>query len=126
MTMRDLATTVVCMSTGLLASGPVAAQAPRDNCVGLGTPKPGVEYRYRLADSRGTTSDFTSVWEEVTPTSSRVRTTPARGGAIEYVSRYRIVNDVSVIEETVQSNAGTTTFSPGVVGDPFGRACANR
>jgi hypothetical protein len=48
------------------------------------------------------------------------------GRAIEYVSRYRIVDDVSVIEETAQSDAGTTMFAPGVVGDPFGRACTGR
>lgn len=124
--MRGLATSIVVTAAGLLSSSPAAAQARGGNCVPLGTPKPSLEYSYRLSDSRGTSSDFSSVWEEVTPTSSRVRTTRARGGAIEYVSRYRVVDDVSVIEETVQSDAGTTTFAPGVVGDPFGRACAGR
>ena len=128
MTMRGLATAAVFAAAGVPCSGgPVRAQVPAGNCVALGTPKPALEYSYRLSDSRGTSSDFASVWDEVTPTASRVRTTRAgRGGAIESASRYRIVDDVTVIEETAQSDAGTTTFSPGVVGDPFGRACAGR
>jgi hypothetical protein len=108
----------------LLAPAAAGAQARGGNCVAIGTPKPALEYVYRLTDSRGTSSDFRTVWDEITRTQSRSRTTRGRGGDVESISRYRIVDDVSVIDETSQSDAGTTTFAPGVVGDPFGRACA--
>src|SRR5262245_63276690 len=89
---------------------PGGQSAGGGNCVAIGTPKPSVEYSYRLTDSRGTSSDFTTVWDEITPTGSRSHTTRGRARPIEYVSRYRIVDDVSVLDETVQSDAGTTTF----------------
>ena len=124
--MRALTTFTMLTAMGLVPlSGRAAAQARGGNCVAIGTPKPSVEYNYRLTDSRGTSNDFTTVWDEITPTASRSRTTRGRS-RIEYVSRYRIVDDVSVIEQTVQGDAGTTTFAPGVVGDPFGRACTGR
>jgi hypothetical protein len=111
------------------------AQAGGGNCVSLGTPKPATEYSYRLTDSRGPSFDYTNVWEEVTRTGSRVRATRSGpgGGTSRNASRHRIVDDVSMIEETVQNGtaggtvfSNTTTFAPGVVGDPFGRACAGR
>src|SRR5262245_10044572 len=108
--MRTLTIPMLLTAMGLLAGGrEAAAQAGGGNCVAIGTPKPAAEYSYRLTDSRGSTSDFTTVWDEVTPMGSRSRTTRGRGAAIEYVSRYQIVGDVSVIEETRQSDAGTTT-----------------
>ena len=111
---------------GVALSGTLASGQARADCVSLGIPKPSLEYLYRLTDSRGTTSDYRTVWEEVTETASRSRTTRGRGTAIESVMRYRVVDDVSVIDETRQSDAGITLFAPGVVGDPFGRACAGR
>jgi len=124
--MRTLTIVIMLMALGLVPHGAAAAQVRGGNCVAIGTPKPNVEYSYRLTDSRGTSSDFTTVWDDITATASRSRTTRGRGRAIESVLRYRVADDVSVIEETTQSDAGTTTFAPGVVGDPFGRACAGR
>jgi hypothetical protein len=123
-------------TAALLAQGRVDAQGrtvvANADCVTLGTPKPALKYTYRLTGARGTTSEYTNQWDEVTATGSRMRTTRA-GGTSNNVSRHRVVDDVSVIEETTSSGtdatgafSSTTIFEPGVVGDPFGRACAGR
>ena len=99
-------------------------------CVEIGTPKPALVFTYRLTLSTGIVSQFTHQWESVTPTGSRVRVNGSRG--IEIVAnRHRIVNDASVIERTTKANARgtvteTTTFQPGLVGDPAFRACVGR
>ena len=100
----------------------------------LGTPNPSLTYTY-IRTERGATVEYSTQWEEVTDTGSRQRTTRAGrgGGTSNNVSRHRVENDVSIILETVQSGTdgsgpftSTTVFEPGVVGDPFGRACAGR
>jgi hypothetical protein len=114
--------------TAAPAQAKVAKAAP--GCVDIGTPRPALVFTYRLTVSTGTTSQFTHQWESVTPTESRVRVHGTRG--IEIVAnRHRIVNDASVIERTTKANANgavteTTTFQPGIVGDPAFRACVGR
>lgn len=123
------------VAVAAIVSPRAAAQQPRAaDCVVIGTPKPALTYTYSRTE-RGATVEYSTQWEEVTATGSRQRTTRAGrgGGTSNNVSRHRVENDVSIIQETVQSGAGeggaftsTTTFEPGVVGDPFGRACAGR
>jgi hypothetical protein len=117
-----------------LPGAPAAAQVRPADCVALGTPNPSLTYTY-VRTERGTTVEYSTQWEEVTDTGSRQRTTRAGrgGGTSNNVSRHRVENDVSIIQETVQSGTGgtgpftsTTVFEPGVVGDPFGRACTGR
>jgi hypothetical protein len=117
-----------------LGSAPVATQVRAANCVALGTPNPSLTYTY-VRTERGATVEYSTQWEEVTDTGSRQRTTRAGrgGGTSNNVSRHRVENDVTIIRETVQSGTdgsgaftSTTVFEPGVVGDPFGRACAGR
>jgi hypothetical protein len=136
--MRTSSSAVVAILTAIgvaLGSAPPAAQVrAADNCVALGTPNSSLTYTY-VRTERGATVEYSTQWEEVTDTGSRQRTTRAGrgGGTSNNVSRHRIENDVSVIQETVQSGSdgsgaftSTTVFEPGVVGDPFGRACAGR
>ena len=117
-----------------LDSAPAATQVRSGNCVALGTPNPSLTYTYVRTD-RGATVEYSTQWEEVTDTGSRQRMTRAGrgGGTSNNVSRHRVENDVSIIQETVQSGTdgsgaftSTTTFEPGVLGDVFGRACAGR
>jgi hypothetical protein len=115
-------------------SASAATQVRAADCVALGTPKPTLTYTY-IRTERGASVEYATQWEEVTDTGSRQHTTRAGrgGGTSNNVSRHRVENDVSIIQETVQSGAdgsgaftSTTVFEPGVVGDPFGRACAGR
>jgi hypothetical protein len=115
-----------------LDSAPAATQVR--SCVALGTPNPSLTYTYARTE-RGATVEYSTQWEEVTDSGSRQRTTRAGrgGGTTNNVSRHRVENDVSIIQETVQSGTdsgaaftSTTVFEPGVVGEPFGRACAGR
>ena len=99
-------TAAMLAAMGLAAgSGPAAAQ-PRANCVALGTPNPSLTYTY-IRTERGASVEFATQWEEVTPTGSRQRTTRAGrgGGSSNNVSRHRIENDVSIIQETVQNGS---------------------
>lgn len=103
--------------------------APLD-CVTLGVPKPSLAYTYEHTQTTGKGSRYTDRWESVTSTSSRVRVT-RQGGTQINVLDYRIVNDVSVLARARQLNASggvidTTSFGPGLIGDPAFRACAGR
>jgi hypothetical protein len=121
---------VLARSTADAAQGARAKLLPASACVDIGTPKPTLVYTYRLTVSTGSVSQFTHQWESVTRTESRVRVNGSRG--IEIVgNRHRIVNDASVIDRTTKANANgvvteTTTFQPGLVGDPAFRACIGR
>jgi len=106
----------------------MAQAAP--GCVDIGTPKPAVVFTYRLTLSTGIVSQYTHQWESVTPTGSRMRVNGSKGLEI-VANRHRIVNDASVIERSTKANARgvvteTTTFQPGLVGDPAFRACVGR
>jgi len=133
--MRMSSAVAILAAIGVGLPGALAAVQVRPaDCVALGTPNPSLTYTY-VRTERGTTVEYSTQWEEVTDTGSRQRTTRAGrgGGTSNNVSRHRVENDVSIIQETVQSGTdgtgpftSTTVFEPGVVGDPFGRACAGR
>lgn len=115
-------------------AGPAMLAQTANDCVTIGTPKPSLEYTYRRTASKGGPSDYSHRWEEVTTTGSRVRTTGPRTGDVSVtVNRHHIVDDVSVIDASTASGTNasgpyvnTTTYQPGVVGDPAFRACAGR
>jgi hypothetical protein len=114
-----------------IVSGRLTAQAPRGgDCVKIGTPKASVGYSYERRDSSGTVSRYTHYWEEITVNGSRLRTVLGPKVVVQ-VNRHHIDDDVSVIDSTSSTESGggaknTTTFQPGVVGDPAFRACAGR
>lgn len=136
--MNSLRLTVWCLAMASAALVPPVGAETQANadCIEIGKPQPTLGYTYRRRDSRGGASEYTNRWDEVSATGSRVRTTrhgPGAGGALVQVNRHRIVDDVSMIEQSTQSgtDAGgpvrnTTTFRPAVVGDPAFRACAGR
>ena len=116
----------------VLAAPPVLAQRARQagDCVAMGKPKPSVADTYERTDQRGTVTEYTRHWDELTETSSRQRTIRGRS-TTTMVTQHRIDDDVSVIDVVASSDpdgAGNsrTTFQPGVVGDPLFRACAGR
>jgi hypothetical protein len=118
-----------------LADAQGVARGGAGDCVTLGAPKPAVTYTYVRSEPRGASVEYSNQWEQVTSAGSRVRTERAGrgGGTSSNVSRHRIENDISIIEQTTSNGtdargtfSSTTTFTPGIVGDPFGRACAGR
>ena len=124
---------VVCVGfVGILAAGPSATDRSQAgaNCAAIGTPNPSAVYTYRHTESTGSNSEYTQRWESVTDKGSRVRVT--RPGGIEIqVNEHRIVDDVMVLDKSSKLNASgglidTTSFKPGIVGDPAFRACAGR
>ncbi len=129
-----LAASVVCalvMGRGSFG-GRVQAQAVasvKQDCVAIGTPDPSVGYTYDHVESTGGRSQYTDYWESVTPTGSRVRVEKP-GDTLIQTSIYRVVDDVALLGRMTQAKGnrviGTTDFRPGLVADPFGRACAGR
>jgi len=131
--------TLVLMTVYLAAVADAGAgSAPQANadCVDIGKPKPTLGFTYRYRDSRGGASEYTARWDEVSATGSRVRTTRRGAGGSStsvQVNRHRIVDDLSMIEQSTQSGSdasgpfrSTTTFRPAIAGDPAFRACAGR
>ena len=116
----------------VLAAPPALAQGVRQtgDCVIIGKPRPAAAYIYERTDQRGSVTEYTRHWDELTATSSRQRM--LRGSsAITIVTEHRIEDDVSVIAVVTSSDPGgagnsRTTFQPRVVGDPAFRACAGR
>jgi len=106
------------------------------DCVDIGKPQPTMGYTYRYRDSRGGAAEYTSRWDEVSATGSRVRTARRGAGgssASVQVNRHRIVDNIVMIEQSTQSGTDTngplrnaTTFRPAIFGDPAFRACAGR
>jgi len=123
------------IATAFAAPAGAATQADGD-CVLIGKPQPTMGYTYRYRDSRGGASEYTSRWDEVSATGSRVRTTRRGAGgssASVQVNRHRILDDIVMIEQSTQSGTDTsgpvrnaTTFSPAITGDPAFRACEGR
>jgi hypothetical protein len=116
----------------VLAAPPALAQGVRQagDCVTIGKPRPTAAYTYERTDQRGTVTEYTRHWDELTATSSRQRMLRGRS-AITMVTEHRIEDDVSVIDVVTSSDPGgagnsRTAFQPGAVGDPAFRACAGR
>jgi hypothetical protein len=106
------------------------AQTPPGDCVVIGTPKPSVTYVYQHSESSGTVTQVTNIWESVTDTGSRLRTSGPNGVTVQ-ANEHRIADDVAMIEKSTKLDANggvidTTMFRPGIVGDPAFRACAGR
>jgi hypothetical protein len=128
---------VVLSATSPLGARPEQAPAAAsDNCVSIGTPKPDLTYTYRYSDSVGGSSEFTDRWEEFTMTGSRLLTTkrsPKGAGLLTSTTRHRVVDGVFILDASAQRGTdggvqldNSTSFQPGVVGDPAYRACAGR
>ena len=116
----------------VLPGGRLQAQAVapiKPDCVAIGTPDPSVGYTYDHVESTGGRSQYTDRWESVTPTGSRLRIEKP-GETLIQTSTYRVVDDVAVMGRMTQASGnrviGSTDFRPGLVADPFGRACAGR
>ena len=115
----------------LVASAPPQGKAAAGaDCVTIGKPKPSVTYVVQHTESTGRSTQLTNVWESVTDTGSRVRIDGPTGVMFQ-VNEHHIADDVAVIDKTTKLDANgrvveTTTFRPGVVGDPAFRACAGR
>jgi hypothetical protein len=134
--MRVAAATLFVLLAASLSAAAGEAQTDATSCVAIGKPDPAKRYQYRFTDSRGTRSDYSNQWDEITATGSRLRTTKqGTGGTSQstYVSEYRIERDVTMVTAYRSSgNEGgkrfgnTTRFTPAVLGDPALRACANR
>ena len=104
-----------------------AASQAGGGCVDIKQPKPSASYTYEHVESRGTTVSRTEVWEEVTATGSRVRTTLPNGTLVQ-VNEHHVVDDAIVLDRSTKRNASggvidSTMFRPGIVGDPGFRAC---
>ena len=121
-----------------LASGAVAVEATpapqargaAGDCVTIGTPKPSLTYVYQHTEPRGRVTEMTTIWESVTPTGSRGRTSGPQGVIVQ-VNKHHIVDDVAVLDKSIKLDAkdsviDSTTFRPGLVSDPAFRACAGR
>jgi len=139
--MRVSATLSGIAALSLLPASVMAAQAgvvpaSQAACVNIGKPDPARRYVYRFRDSGGNTSEYENQWTEITDTGSRMQSTKRTGGKVSitrYVSSYRIADDVTMMQSyrSAGSDNGrdfdnTTRFSAPLVGDPFGRACADR
>lgn len=104
-------------------------------CVTIGKPKPNLGFTYRQTESGGNSSAFTDRWEEFTTTGSRLVTKksgPRGQGAITTVNRHHVENDLLILDHSKQTGAdggvridNSTSYKPGVVADPAGRACMN-
>jgi hypothetical protein len=112
-------------------AAPAAAKTkPAAPCTAIGTPKPSLGFTYEHSESTGNKSQYTSYFEEVTTTGSRIRTTRGAGTVIQ-VNEHRVVDDVTVLDRTTNRTSqgdtiNSTVFKPGLVGDPAFRACAAR
>jgi hypothetical protein len=107
-----------------------AQQARAADCVAIGKPKPSVTYTMQHVESPGPATQYTNTWESVTETGSRVRITGPSGPMVQ-VNEHHITDDAMVLDRSTKLNArgGTidsTTFRPGIVGDPAFRACAGK
>ena len=107
------------------------AKAGTIDCVTIGRPSPKSVYTYRHEESNGKSVENTQQWESVTEKGFRLRATGSKGVEI-VVNEHRIVDDVAVLDKTSKLTSmglvlEATKFSrPGLVMDPFGRACAGR
>lgn len=121
-----------------LASGAVAVEGttapqsrgPGADCVAIGTPKPTATYVYQHSESRGKVTEMTTVWESVTATGSRARTSGPQGVIVQ-INEHHLVDDVAILAKSTKLDAkgtviDTTTFRPGLVSDPAVRACPGR
>lgn len=104
--------------------------AAAEDCVTIGTPKASVTYAYQHSEPGGKITELTTVWESVTATGSRARTTGPRGVIIQ-VNEHHIADDVVVLDRSTKLDAkggviDTTAFRPGIVSDPAFRGCAGR
>ena len=59
------------------------AQAPPGDCVVIGTPKPPVTYVYEHSETNETVTQVTNMWESVTDTGSRLRTSGPNGVTVQ-------------------------------------------
>lgn len=114
----------------LLATLGGTPQASSSNCVTIGRPKPGVTYTMQHVESTGRTTQYTNTWESVTETGSRVRITGSAGPMVQ-VNEHHITDDAMVLDRSTKlnSNGGTidsTTYRPGIIGDPAFRACPGK
>jgi hypothetical protein len=124
---------VLGLATGILTLDVrPAAQSPGagGDCVTIGTPKPSLTYVYQHSEPRGTVTEIMTIWESVTATGSRGRTTGPQGVIVQ-VNEHHIADDVAVLDQSTKLDAkdieiDTTTFRPGLVSDPAFRACAGR
>src|SRR5688500_3133553 len=87
-----------------LAAPPALAQGVRQagDCVTIGKPRPSAAYTYERTAARGTVTEYTRLWDELTATSSRQRTVRGRS-VITMVTEHRIEDDVSVIDVIASS-----------------------
>jgi hypothetical protein len=124
---------VLGLATGILTLDVrPAAQSPGagGDCVTIGTPKPSLTYVDQHSEPRGTVTEIMTIWESVTATGSRGRTTGPQGVIVQ-VNEHHIADDVAVLDQSTKLDAkdieiDTTTFRPGLVSDPALRACAGR
>lgn len=127
---------VVSFAPPLVARADQAAAVVPVQCVSIGKPKLKVDYTYRQTESGGNASAFTDRWEEFTATGSRLVTTKSSSkgqGVTTTVNRHRVADDLLILDHSKQTGAdggvridNSSTFKPGVVADPAGRACARR
>jgi hypothetical protein len=120
------------LASGAAVVTGTAAQQARGaaDCVAIGTPKPTATYVYQHTDTRGTVTEVATIWESVTTTGSRARTSGPQGVTVQ-VNEHQIVDDVAILAKTTKLDAkgtviDTTTFRPGLVSDPAVRGCAGR
>lgn len=104
------------------------AAAPK--CVTIAKPSPSKAYTYQHSESTGKVTERTEQWERVDATGFRERVTTAAGVQLK-VNEHHIVDDVAIIDKSsTQSATGgpidSTTFVPGLVGDPAFRACEGK
>ena len=60
----------------------------------IGTPKPSVTYVYQHSEARGKVTEVTTIWEIVTATGSRLRTTGPQGVIVQ-INEHHIADDVA-------------------------------
>ena len=141
--MRVTAVVAVCavlVGTAVAAHGRQAGRAAKPKpptepeqippCVTISTPSPAFTYHYTHAQSNGVTTRTSHQWQSVTPTGSRVKNMGPAGTQIQ-TNDHHIANDVAVLDRTTKRSASgavieTTSFSPGLVSDPFFKACTGR
>lgn len=106
------------------------SKAAAGDCVTIGTPKPSATYVYQHSESRGKTTEMSTIWESVTAAGSRSRTTGPQGVIVQ-INEHHIADDVAVLDKSTKLDAkgsvvDSTTFRPGLVSDPAFRSCAGR
>jgi len=129
-----IAVTLCVAAAGPVWPGAIAARSRQNatapDCVSIGKPRPSVGYTYELTQPAGVRSQFTSYWDDISETASRVRIVRANGTVIQ-ANEHHIADDVLLLDKTSQLSAtgavvATTVFRPGLVGDTGFRACAGR